>query len=78
MIPGQKINVIFCVVRLQDYVTVSEILEESTVVFINHIILILHKTASKWEGWANKTEGEKFVLTWKLPSIDDTDNEKNE
>lgn len=39
---------------------------------------ILHQCASKWDGWANKQEGEKFILTWKLPEIDESDSEKNE
>lgn len=39
---------------------------------------IVHTCASKWNGWANKSEGDKYILTWKLPHIDESDNEKNE
>lgn len=39
---------------------------------------ILHACAAKWDGSANKSEGERYVLTWMLPSVDDSDNEKNE
>ena len=42
------------------------------------MVHILHKCAFKWDGWANKSEGERFVLTWMLPDIDDSENEKNE
>ena len=78
MIPGHKLNVIFCVVKLKHYIQISEILEEENIQFFNHIMIILHSCAEKWEGWANKSEGQRYVLTWKLPVIDDSDNEKNE
>jgi hypothetical protein len=38
----------------------------------------LHQCAEKWDGWANKSEGDRYILTWKLPAIDESDNEKNE
>ena len=45
---------------------------------MNNIIQILHGCCQKWDGSASKTEGEKFVLTWQLPHIDEgADNEKN-
>lgn len=78
MIPGHKLNVIFCVVKLKHYIQISEILQTENIQFLNHIMIILHACAEKWDGWANKSEGQKYVLTWKLPTIDDADNEKNE
>ena len=57
---------------------VQDVLQEESMLFFNQIIDILHKCAQKWDGWANKTEGERYILTWKLPVIEDSDNEKNE
>ena len=78
MIPGHKLNVIFCVVKLKHYIVISDLLQTDNIQFLNHIMIILHACAEKWEGWANKSEGQRYVLTWKLPTIDDADNEKNE
>jgi class 3 adenylate cyclase len=57
---------------------VQECIQEESVKFLNKIIQILHQCAEKWDGWANKSEGDRYILTWKLPAIDDSDNEKNE
>ena len=46
--------------------------------FLNQIVQILHMCAQKWDGWANKSEGERYILTWTLPVVDDSDNDKNE
>lgn len=46
---------------------------------MNRIVGILHECAGKWDGEANRSEGEKYLLTWKLPNTEQqTDNEKNE
>ena len=78
MIPGHRLNAIFCVIRLQHATVVQEILQEDSVKFLNKIITILHHCAQKWDGWANKQEGDKYIITWTLPEIDESDNEKNE
>lgn len=78
MIPGGRHNVIFMVIRLQNYVFVTDILQEESIQFLNQIMHILHACAATWDGSANKSEGERYVLTWMLPAVDDSDNEKNE
>jgi hypothetical protein len=42
MIPGHRLNVIFCVCRLQDFNEVQDIMQEETIKFINNIVNILH------------------------------------
>lgn len=78
MLPGAKKTVIFCVIKLQHYVFISELLAEESVEFLNQIMLILHKCADRWDGSANKSEGHRYVLSWKLPEIDEGDSERNE
>jgi class 3 adenylate cyclase len=78
MIPGNRRNVIFCAIKLENYVEVTDVLQEESVMFLNQIVSIIHQCASKWNGWANKSEGDKYILTWKIPQIDEMDNEKNE
>jgi class 3 adenylate cyclase len=41
-------------------------------------VTILHQCAKKWDGWPNKHEGDKFIISWNLPEVDENDNEKNE
>ena len=78
MLPGAKKTVIFCVIKLQNFVFISDLLSEESVEFLNQIMLILHKCAERWDGSANKSEGYRYVLSWKLPEIDEGDSERNE
>ena len=47
---------------------------------MNKITCIVHSCASRWDGWANATNGDKFIITWKLPEIEANSNdfERNE
>lgn len=78
MIPGHRINVIFLVVKINQLVDISSTLGEHSTVFLNKIVSILHVCANKWSGASNKNDGDKYLLTWKLPEIDESENEKNE
>ena len=42
------------------------------------MIKILHLCSDKWTGSASKSDGDKYLLTWKLPDIEESENEKNE
>ena len=78
-IPGHKITAILMVVKLNGFVDYAEILKTNVSEFLNKIISILHQCADRWDGWANKTDGEKFLISWKLPEAEQTnDVEKNE
>ena len=63
MIPGGRHTVIFCVMRLEHYVFISEILAEDSIQFLNQIMNIVHTCADRWDGSANKSEGERYVIT---------------
>jgi hypothetical protein len=78
MSPGGRLNVIFCVIKLKGYVFVTDVIQEDSIIFLNKIMNILHACADKWDGSANKSEGERYIITWKLPAIDEADSEKNE
>lgn len=70
---------IFMICRINKYVEYTEVLKTHTTVFLNKIVGILHECATRWDGAANKTEGDKYLITWKLPNTENqTDNEKNE
>ena len=78
MIPGRRINVIFMVIKINDFVDLADILKEQITVFVNKITKVLHVTADKWSGSPNKNDGDTFLITWKLPEIEESESEKNE
>ena len=79
MIPGHRINVIFLLVRINHFVEITDALKGSTNEFMNKVISIVHSCGHKWDGWANRNETDKYLITWKLPETENsTDNEKNE
>ena len=80
MIPGTKINAIFMVCKINQFVDYTDVLKTNLTDFMNKITSIVHQCAFRWNGWANTTEGDKFVITWKLPDLDTSSNdfEKNE
>ena len=78
MIPGRRIHVIFMVIKINDFVEITEIMKEETIMLLNKVIKVLHTTADKWSGSPNKNDGDKFLITWKLPEIEESESEKNE
>ena len=78
MIPGRRINVIFMSIKINDFVDLADILKENINQLMNKIIYIVHTTADKGQGSPNKTDNDRLLITWKLPEIEEGDNEKNE
>ena len=80
MIPGKKINVIFMVCKINQFIDYTDVLKTNLTDFMNKITSIVHQCADQWDGRANATEGEKYVITWELPDADSSSNdfEKNE
>lgn len=37
--------------------------------FVNKIVKIVHEVTKKWDGQPTKNLGEKYLLTWKLPTL---------
>lgn len=58
---------IFLMVRITDFINITDILQEEIIVFINKIVRILHETVKRWDGKANKNYGDKYLITWLLP-----------
>ncbi len=78
MIPGRRINVIFMVIKINDFVEITDVMREQITVLLNKIIKVIHVTAEKWSGQANKNDGDKLLITWRLPDIEESESEKNE
>lgn len=67
------------VCKIQQFVDYTDVLKTNLPDFLNKVISIVHQCAFRWDGWANHTEGNKFVITWKMPELEaPADNERNE
>lgn len=75
---GQRIEAIFMVCRINYYEAILECLEEDAIVYINKVVKIVHTCVHHWNGSANKNEGDLYLLTWKLPNVEETEIENNE
>jgi len=80
MIPGLKINAIFMICKINQFTDYTDVLRTNFTDFLNKISSIVHQCAFRWEGWANRTDGDKFVITWRLPESETSnkDVESNE
>ena len=75
---GHRINAIFMVWRIKYFESILEWLEEDAIVYINKVVKIVHEWVHHWDGAINKNEGDLYLITWKLPNVEENENEKNE
>lgn len=68
LLPGRRQYAIFLMVRITEFNNITNILQEEIIIFVNKIVRILHGTVKKWDGAANKNYGDKYLITWLLPS----------
>lgn len=77
-LPGKKVDLIFSIVRIRQFTETTDCLQDEIIVFVNKIVKIIHEVGSRWDGIPTKNQGDKYLLTWKLPSFDDAiDGEKS-
>ena len=81
MASGNKIEAIFGFCFIHDFAAISEVFEEKTMPFVNHICEIVHSCVDKFNGYTNKNIGDCFLLAWKVKSkeiqINDNNNNYN-
>jgi hypothetical protein len=69
-LPGRKVELIFSICRIRQFTETTDCLQDEIIVFVNKIVKIIHEVCSLWEGMPTKNYGEKYLLTWKLPALD--------
>jgi len=74
MIEGQRVECIIGAVRIRDFGTATEVLQEKVMTFVNQIAEILHGVVDEFHGYASKNNGDFFLVIWRRP--DDTDSTK--
>lgn len=70
MVGGTKIDMVFSVVRIKQFTETTESLQDEIIVFVNKIVKIIHDVGKHWDGEPAKNFGEKYLLVWKLPMIE--------
>ena len=48
----------------------TEVLEETVMLFVNEIAEIVHRIVDSFSGAANKNIGDAFLMVWKYPDED--------
>lgn len=71
LIKGTKIDAVFGFCDIRRFTDATECLQEDVMVFVNTIGSIVHSAVHRLSGAANKNIGDAFLLTWKLPRIDE-------
>jgi class 3 adenylate cyclase len=66
MSSGNIIEAIFGFCFIHDFAEISEVFEEKTMIFVNHICDIVHSCVDKFNGYTNKNIGDCFLLAWKI------------
>ena len=75
---GHRIDAIFMVWSINYYDSILRALKQDSVVYINKVAKIVHQWVHHWDGSINRNDGELYLLTWKLPTIEGGEQEKNQ
>ena len=70
-IPGRKVNMIFSVCQIRKFSETTNYLLDEIIVFVNKIVKIVHECAKRWDGIPTNNLGDKYILSWKLPTLAD-------
>lgn len=70
-IPGRKVNMIFSICQIRQFSETTDCLQDEIIVFVNKIVKIIHECTRRWEGVPTNNNGDKYILTWRLPTSND-------
>jgi len=69
MIPGRTVEAIYGYCQIKNFAVTTEVLQQKTMVFVNQVADIVHRTIDEHLGSANKNVGEAFLLVWRLDAF---------
>ncbi len=67
---GMKQAAIFGFCKINDFVEITEALQEDVVVFVNSVADIVHSFVDAYQGSVSKNLGDAFFVVWKFPAED--------
>lgn len=62
---------IFSICQIRQFSETTECLQDEIIVFVNKIVKIIHECAKKWDGVPTNNNGDRYVLSWRLPTVQD-------
>ena len=68
---GKRVELVFSICRIRQFTETTECLQDEIIVFVNKIVKIIHECTKKWDGKPTKNYGDKYLLTWRIPSYQD-------
>lgn len=76
MIPGHRVNCILGNVKIRNFSTATEVLQQSIMTFVNQIAEIVHGVVDEYYGAANKNNGDQFLIVWRLEDLTEEETER--
>lgn len=64
-------ELVFSICRIRQFTETTECLQDEIIVFVNKIVKIIHECTRRWDGKPTKNFGERYLLTWRVPSYAD-------
>ena len=65
---------IFSICKIGNFSETTDCLLDEIVVFVNQIVKIIHQCAKQWDGIPTNNNGDRYMLSWKIPTTDDVKN----
>ena len=65
---GKKINGVFCFIEIRRFNEIIRDSKEKSILLVNEIASILHRSIDKYYGYPNRNLGDVFVNIWKADS----------
>jgi len=69
MLEGTRVDCIMGSVRIRDFSTATEVLQEKVMTFVNQIAEIVHGVVNEFHGAANKNNGDTFLIIWRTAGM---------
>mmetsp|Transcript_34086 Transcript_34086/g.101268 ORF Transcript_34086/g.101268 Transcript_34086/m.101268 type:complete len:980 (-) Transcript_34086:46-2985(-) len=76
MIPGRRVEAIFCLCTIRNFPDATEVLQEHIMLFVNRIADIVHTCTSEFYGSPNRNMGDSFLLSWCLTDHEEDKRER--
>ena len=67
MRPGSKISIIIGIIRLENFIKLTEVLTDEMNLYLNKLSKIIHECASSWNGFVAVNDAGQYMLIWRLP-----------
>ena len=78
MRPGNKVSLVICAIKINNFQLISECLDLEITIFFNKICHIVHNCAKMWSGLVAKSSDGCFTLVWRLPELLEKDTEEDD